>query len=894
MSSHTSLPPAVPQNVHRLPTNVKPIHYDLTFWTDLQSGEFGGFVAIDLIILEETSSIALNCSDDLNLANASFQCDALGTNFLQSAQVVEKALDRVTLNVLTPLPAGSKAQLKIHYNAKLRGSMTGYYKSSWTRDGRTEYYALTHFQPTDARAAFPCWDEPLLKATFAVTMVSRAGTVNLSNMHSISEMAFDPVSALDADLASLALTLPSDSQWKITKFEKTPPMSSYIVAFANGPFAYLEKIVVMPLSGRSIPLRIYATPDLSHQAEFGLDVTAKVLPLYEKMFDIEYPLAKLDILAVGRFTHPHPKNWGLITGRTVCVLVDPKKNDISARKNVAGILSHEVAHMWFGNITTMEWWDNLYLNEGFASLMGEAIILGLVFPEWGATSNFISGHLSRGLALDAKRSSHPVEVDCPDANFISQIFDALSYSKAASVLRMLSEFVGEERFLQGVSLYLKSHLYQNSVTRDLWDGVSSATVGLDIAHLMDNWITKIGYPVITVTESSAGIRVRQDRFLNSGAPDATENDTIWNVPLAILTVGAAGQIHIDKTVVLEEREKTIALDTSRHFKLNARTVGFYRVLYTPERLLRIATEAAKGESIFSLDDRLGLLDDVAELAKGGLGPSSSLLALADIWRNESNCNFADMVWQNILSNVGVVLRSFREHPQLGDSLRMFIRTLFVPLVQRLGYEFSEGESVDIMQLRTVAISGASAGRDPSVIQELRDRFAEYMKTGDESKIPSNIKQAVLVAAARFGGRNEFEALLKIIEESSSPALKSTAVGSIGFTEDPGLVQELFSYILTKARDQDVYRLCTGIKSSPVGLRMLANFFKDNYDVFSKRFATNSNLPYLVGTCFNGLSTQADYNDIQEFFKANTSRYSMALAQTLEAIQVRVTYIEVRL
>jgi len=220
------------------------------------------------------------------------------------------------------------------------------------------------------------------------------------------------------------------------------------------------------------------------------------------------------------------------------------------------------------------------------------------------------------------------------------------------------------------------------------------------------------------------------------------------------------------------------------------------------------------------------------------------------------------------------------------------QTLFVPLVQRLGYEFSEGESVDMIQLRMIAISGASTGRDPSVIQDLRNRFAEYMKTGDESKIPPNIKQTVLVAAARFGGKNEFEALLKIIEESSNPALKNAAVGSIGCTEDPGLVQELFSYILTKARDQDVNRLCMGVKSSPVGLRMLANFFKDNYDAFSKRFATNSNLPYFVATCFNGLSTQADYNDIQEFFKdKDTSRYSMALAQTLETIRVRVNYIE---
>ncbi|KAJ6510778.1 peptidase M1, membrane alanine aminopeptidase [Mycena sanguinolenta] len=289
---------SISQNKYRLPTNVKPSHYDLTFWTDLASLTFGGFVTIDLDILEETSAIALNCSDDLKLGDASIPCSPLDAHELQPAQiVVDKERGRATLNFSAALPAGSKAQVKISYTAMLRGSMNGYYKSAWQQDGKTKYYALTQFQATDARAAVPCWDEPQLKATWTITMISRVETVNLSNMPADSEVPYDPSSASDPNLATLLSTLPKDAQWKITKFQKTPPMS-YIVAWANVPFAHLETSVVMPLSGRTIPLRVYATPDIIEQGQFCLEVTAKVLPLYEKIFDIEYPLPKLDTLAV--------------------------------------------------------------------------------------------------------------------------------------------------------------------------------------------------------------------------------------------------------------------------------------------------------------------------------------------------------------------------------------------------------------------------------------------------------------------------------------------------------------------------------------------------------------------------------------------------------------------
>ncbi|KAG8726240.1 Aminopeptidase 2 mitochondrial, partial [Ceratobasidium sp. 428] len=385
------------------------------------------------------------------------------------------------------------------YEGKLTGSMLGYYYSSAAHEGKPRNYTLTQFEPTAARRAYPCWDEPALKATYSITLISREDTVSLSNMPAISEKPFVESEIKESEKGGVGKLVKMKMKtkveggtinkkgWKITSFEKTPPMSSYLVAFANGHFEHLESTYTSPLSGKTRPLRIYATKDIIHQAQFALDVKAKVLPIYEKVFDVEYPLPKLDTLVANDFDAGAMENWGLITGRTSVFLFDEKKSDLLAKKRVATVQSHECAHMWFGDIVTMNWWNSLWLNEGFATIAGEVIIIDKVFPEWRVHSEFITHHLERALELDAQRSSHPIEVDCPDANQINQIFDALSYSKAASMLRMLARYVGEDVFLKGVSIYLKKRLYGNSDPQDLWDGISEAA-GVDVGKIMKNWV----------------------------------------------------------------------------------------------------------------------------------------------------------------------------------------------------------------------------------------------------------------------------------------------------------------------------------------------------------------------------------------------------------------------
>ncbi|KIK95297.1 hypothetical protein PAXRUDRAFT_140992 [Paxillus rubicundulus Ve08.2h10] len=891
----------------RLPLDVKPTHYDLTVKTDLRRETFEGLVKIDLEVKDETSSLVFNVAD-LEISDVSIYSHALEIQQVDTSRSFDSEAERGTISFHTALPADSKATLSIAFSGKLTGAMMGYYKSTYEQDGVTKVHSLTQFEPTAARRAFPCWDEPLLKATFAITMVSRPDTVNLSNMSIASEM----VSKAEADktddiaLATLFSSLSAEErakdQWKITRFNTTPLMSTYLVAYANGHFAHLESSYKSPLTGNIRPLRVYATPDAINQAQYALEVKAKVLPLYEQIFDIEYPLPKLDTLVAHDFDAGAMENWGLITGRTSAFLLDPERPDMAMKKRVTVFQSHEVAHMWFGDITTMEWWDYLYLNEGrlrspFPHLDLDLTCASRIYPEWKVDSEFISEHLNDALGLDAKLSSHPIEVQCPDASQINQIFDSLSYSKAASVLRMLSNFVGQERFLLGVSIYLKDHLYGNTVTKDLWDGIGRATrgsgeVGIDIPKMMDNWIMKMGFPVLTVTETKDSITIRQDRFLETGPAEAKDNQIIWSIPLAVLTTDAQGKPMIDNTAVLDTRETTLAIDTSKSYKLNAGTYGVCAVLYSAERLARIAREAAEGDAIFSLNDRVGLVHDAMALAKSGHATVSSVLTVVDILRNEQEF----LVWDSIARNLGRLVSTWWENEDVVKGLNEFRKAtigLFGPVVDRLGFVYSPSDSADISQLRTRAVGQAALAGDQEVVDELKRMFKAYMDTQDESKIPADLFRTAAITAVKYGGLDEYNFVKGLCENPTTmPSVGISAMYAMCASKDKSCIRDTEQFILLKARNQDIVYFFSGLQMNYDTRRRSAKFFMDNYQNLEERYRGNFSFKDVVSAAIGNLSTKDDIETLNKFFEdKDTSRYSLALAQTLDSLHASIAWIE---
>ncbi|KAH9070829.1 leucyl aminopeptidase [Lactarius deliciosus] len=759
---------------------------------------------------------------------------------------------RASLIFTEELPAGTKATLHLGFESELTDSLTGYYKSTWAKGICT----LTQFEPTDARRALPCWDEPLLKATFSVTLVSRKGTVSLSNMPALSDA---PVG--DADTKTLFEGV-KDGSWYATEFETTPLMSTYLLAFANGEFVHLESSYKSPLSGKVRPLRIYTTPDMIGQAQYALDIKEKVLPLYEQVFNIEYPLPKLDTLVANELAGAM-ENWGLITGRATAYLVDPENADIAAKKQGCG--NSEPRSRTY---VVWKYHDDEMVGQSVSRLwqMGENIVLDKIHPEWKVDADFINNHLTVALRLDAKLSSHPIEV------------------AAASVLRMLSKFVGEEKFLKGVSLYLKKHLYSNTVTRNLWEGIGEAT-GTHFPRIMDNWVSKMGFPVLTVTETPTGIKVRQDRFLEGGPAKPEDNETIWSVPLGLVTAAAPGQALVDNDALLVTREAEFALDTSKPFKVNADTngvcelshlsalVGVRRhrllptriadhVLYTPTRLAAIASEAAKPDSIFSLSDRIGLVHEAFRAWKGGLPATEQpRFDLVDELQAENEF----LVWASIDTNLDGITHTWWESEKVAEQLKVFRQ--YSPLVKKLGLEYSKDDSADITQLRTLAVSGAATAGDAGTIKAL--------------------------LAVEHIGAPAYDAVLKLFENPKTPSIEVATIRGLTSPIDATLQARTFDLILSKVGNQDLLYFFRGFSTNTEALYALREFFEANYHSINKRLETTFLMKYVIQTVYSGFGKEDDRVKAEAFFKdKDTRKYNQALAQALDGISAKAALIEV--
>jgi aminopeptidase 2 len=404
-----------------------------------------------LDVNEDSTSIALN-TNDITVHSTTISAD--GKVISDSPTVSHDADNETTTISFEPtLSKGSKAKLTMVFSGSLNDNMAGFYRSSFQKeDGTTSWMATTQMEPTDARRAFPCFDEPALKATFAVTLIADENMTCLSNMDVASEKTVD--------------SKISGGKRKAITFNPSPVMSTYLLAFVIGELNYIET------NAFRVPVRVYAPKDKNiEHGRFPLDLAAKTLEFYEKTFNSPFPLPKMDMVAIPDFSAGAMENWGLITYRVVDLLIDEKASGAAVKQRVAETVQHELAHQWFGNLVTMDYWDGLWLNEGFATWMSW-YSCDVFYPDWKVWEGYVTDNLAGALSLDSLRSSHPIEVPVKRADEINQIFDAISYSKGSSVIRMISKYVGEETFMEGIRRYLKKHAYGNTETGDLWAALS--------------------------------------------------------------------------------------------------------------------------------------------------------------------------------------------------------------------------------------------------------------------------------------------------------------------------------------------------------------------------------------------------------------------------------------
>lgn len=450
----------------------------------------------------------------------------------------------------------------------------------------------------------------------------------------------------------------------------------------------------------------------------------------------------MDMVAIPDFSAGAMENWGLITYRVVDLLYDPATASIERKQRIAEVVQHELAHQWFGNLVTMDFWEGLWLNEGFATWMSW-YSTNVFYPEWKVWDNYVVDNLARALSLDGLRNSHPIEVPVKKVAEINQIFDSISYSKGSSILRMVSKYLGEDVFMKGVSNYLKKHAYGNTQTSDLWAALSEAS-GKDVEGAMATWTKKIGYPVVTVTEEGNKLHFKQNRYLKTADVKPEEDETLWPIFVALKTKEG-----IDEDISFSTREHTLEIKDTDFFKINADQTNVYRTLYTPERLKKLGEAARSG--LLSVQDRAGMIGDAGALATSGYQKTSALLDLISGFKEEESFT----VWSEIAGSTGSVRGAWMFADQEErDGLKAFSRELFAPLAHRLGWDFKDGEDDIVHQLKALAFSSAGLTGDEKVVAAAKEMF-ESVKKGDWASIDSNIRGAVYGIALQYG-ENEGE------------------------------------------------------------------------------------------------------------------------------------------
>jgi len=672
-------------------------------------------------VVEGSTSISLNTTD-LKIHSASISSDG---QLISESPTLSHDEDSQTLKISfdQTLPGGSKASLTIDFTGTLNDNMAGFYRSSFKAgDGSTTYMATTQMEPTDARRAFPCFDEPALKAQFTVTLIADEKMTCLSNM--------------DVALEKIVDSKITGGKRQAVTFNKTPLMSTYLLAFIVGELNYIET------NNFRVPVRVYAPKDRDiEHGRFSLELAAKTLDFYEKTFDSPFPLPKMDMIAIPDFSAGAMENWGLVTYRVVDVLIDEKASGAAVKQRVAETVQHELAHQWFGNLVTMDFWDGLWLNEGFATWMSW-YSCNVFYPDWKVWEGYVSDNLANALSLDSLRSSHPIEVPVKRADEINQIFDAISYSKGSCVLRMISKYLGEDVFMEGIRRYLKKHAYGNTQTGDLWAALADAS-GKDVGKVMDIWTKKVGFPVITVTEGTDSIHVKQNRFLRTADVKPEEDETLYPVFLGLRTKEG-----IDEQLSLFTREANFKLKDMDFFKLNADHSGIYRTSYSPERLAKLGIAAKSG--LLSVEDRAGMIADAGALASSGYQKTSGLLSLLDSFKSESEF----VVWQEVSGRVSVLRSAWIfEDQAVRDALRMFQLELSKDKAHEIGWEFTENDGHIEQQFKAMMFGITGVAKDEIIVKSAFDMFNKF-KAGDRSAIHPNIRGSVYAIVLNNGGKEE--------------------------------------------------------------------------------------------------------------------------------------------
>lgn len=872
-STTTSEGPKEPWEAeYRIPKTTLPHHYDLYLHPDLESGRFSGRVGVVIGVTSPMTYLVIHFKL-MNITRTELRATESGVTIpLKKYFEYEVNQFWVVLPKVTLQPGNYT--LSLEFEGSLDGSIVGFYRSVYTtKAGEKRSIATSKFQPTDARSAFPCFDEPSFKSTFSTTLVRpSAGYIALSNM---------PVEREVGDAPKVGLTE--------VVFEKSVPMVTYLACFIVCDFDHIEETT---RDGKKF--RVYATPDQIDRANYSLHLGVNVLNFFEDYFQIKYPLPKQDMIAIPDFISGAMEHWGLITYRESTLLYDDSSSSSYNKQRVAAVVSHELAHMWFGNLMTLEWWDDLWLNEGFASYIEYKGVANYE-KDWDMGGQFLVDDLQRVMGLDAQLSSHPIVQSVNHPDEITEIFDVISYSKGASVLRMLEDFLGSEQFRQGVSNFLRRYRFANAVTRDLWRELEEVALpgSPNITQVMDTWTRQMGYPVLHVTTSKEDknkLEVRQRRFLSDPEAVSAEDSPFgykWDIPVTFASDVTARQqmwLHrgMDRLVLMKPAG-------ARWIKFNIDQYGYYRVNYEPAMWSDLISILHENPEALNATDRGNLLDDAFYLAGADLLPYPTVLSLVGYMTKETHY----IPWATVASHLdkmGRLLRTTKGYPYF----RKYMVNLVKDHVETLGWE-DTGNHLDRRKRLVLMYLACSNGYEPC-LNGAYERLSRWIQDQD-FYIPPNTRSLVYKFGMQKAGVDEWEVMLDRYVKENNAQEKIKLAAGLATTKEDWIAQRYLRLAANESivRSQDFFRTLQTLAKNPWNTQLVWSYVKSNWEKLVERFTLNNRY---MGSMVKYVTTRLGASDvalqdIRAFFAKHPKAGSGARArqQALEKVEENVRWID---
>ncbi|MHB8244574.1 MAG: M1 family metallopeptidase [Acidimicrobiales bacterium] len=800
---------------YRLPHHVLPTRYSLRVAPDFETASFEGEVAIELSTSESTTEITCNATD-LEIASARLLSPD-GTE-MGLEVTLDSERERVTFVAPHSLEPASYV-LKCSFTGPLGDKLRGFYRSTFKDDAGGEgVIASTHFEATDARRAFPCFDEPEMKAVFSISLDVPGGLFAVSNS------------------PELETTDLGDGKRRVL-FEDTMKMSTYLVAYAVGPFEATEAVI----ADGSVPLRVVVPQGKLHLTAFALEAAAHALSWFHQYFDIAYPAQKLDLVAIPDFAMGAMENLGCVTFREQDLLCDPAQSSIPELSRIAEVVDHEIAHMWFGDLVTMKWWNGIWLNEAFATFMSLSC-LDDFRPEWNRWVMF-GTEKDMALQIDGLHSTRAIEFPVRAPDEAEAMFDHLTYLKGGNVLRMVEQYLGMERFRDGVRAYLKVHAYGNTETTDLWDAIEAASDGEPVRALLDSWIFQGGSPLVTAGIRDGEVELRAQPFAYlpaderppGAAPSAIGRD--WLVPIryedrpgkVIASLLGPGPSGADPLKLGPPAGLAVA---------NAGGSGTYRLSYEGELFEQVLSRLSSLEPL----ERFNLVADSWACTLGQLAGLGDFLAVVRHLRDEADPN----VWGVVAGAMGLL--DLAAAGSAEPELSAFTRAVFGPELQRLGFEVGRNDSPEQQRSRSIFIGLlGTIGADEPVRTKAREAFrsSQLPSSGSAHPIPASVAQSVLNVVVFAGGREEFEAVREGFANAPDPLSEIRHLYALTATRDPESVRELLEMTRNVIRTQDAHTVLLLLLRNRHAALATWEFVKEHFDELERRLPSHA-MPRVVG------------------------------------------------